>query len=134
MNFDELDKKFDSIKFKDPYCYEHLGRIKRLIYKCSLNGHLFFNFMLKRHPEINAYDWFNSPGRNFMRKTLLAVNPNDRTAVVRQIDRKRCFSLIRRYNKVLRKYKKEHKKIEQAYRDCFDQMTSVEFWKKYLNI
>ena len=134
ISLDELGPEFDAIKYKNPYEFIQLRGLKKLIYKCSLNGHLFFNFMLKKKPELIAYDWFNSPGRNYLKKTLLAVNPHDQTGIVRKIDRKRCFALIKRYKKVVRKYKKTYNKVAQAYRDCFGQMTSVDFWKKYLNI
>jgi hypothetical protein len=90
--------------------------------------------MLKNKPEAIAYDWFNSPGHNYMRKTLVAINPNDETCVVRRMSKKRCFALIKRYRKLLKKYKKNYSKVAKAYRDSFDTMISVDFWKKYLNI
>ena len=44
------------------------------------------------------------------------------------------FALIKRYRKVLAKYKKTHVEVEQAYRNAFDEMKTTKFWKEYLHI
>ena len=90
--------------------------------------------MLRRTPYIIAYDWFFVPGKNYMRKTLVAVNENGGTGDSITFNRKRCFALIKRYRRVLSRYKKTHVEVEKAYRDSFAEMTTTEFWKKYLHI
>ena len=69
-----------------------------------------------------------------MKKTLVAVNNNNMTGAIRTINRKKCFALIKRYRKVLSKYKKTHVQVEQAYRAAFKEMTSDKFWNEYLHI
>ncbi|MBE6879427.1 MAG: glycosyltransferase family 2 protein [Ruminococcaceae bacterium] len=118
----------------DPYSYKKLNRLQKLIYKATVNGHLLPGFMLRRWPVVIAFDWFFVPGKNYMRKRLIAVNPNDNTACMREMNRKRCFSLISRYRKVMKKYKKTHVAVEQAYRKEFANMTTEKFWKEYLGI
>lgn len=118
----------------DPYSYESLNIFKKLWYMGTINGHLLPGFLLKRTPSIIAYDWFFVPGKNYMRKTLVAVNEKAGTGAIRHINRKRCFALIKRYRRVISRYKKTHVKVEQAYRASFDEMRSVEFWKNYLHI
>lgn len=123
-----------NLKNGDPYSYKRLNILCKGIYVLTLNGHLLPGFMLRNWPEIIAFDWFFVPGKNFLRKRLIALNPNDETACVRVINRKRCMSLIRRYRKTMSNYKKNHVKVEQAYRNEFEKMTSEKFWKEYLGI
>ena len=118
----------------DPYKYESLNLFRKVMYVLTINGHLLPNFMLRKTPYIIAYDWFFVPGKNYMKKTLVAVNKNGGTGVRRTINRKRCFALIKRYRKVLAKYKKTHVEVEQAYRNAFDEMKTTKFWKEYLHI
>lgn len=118
----------------DPYKYEKLSTLKKVWYVLTINGHLLPNFLLRRTPYLIAYDWFFVPGKNYMKKTLVAVNENNKTGAIRTINRKRCFALIRRYRKVMSLYKRNHVKVEQAYRDSFEKMKSLKFWKEYLGI
>jgi hypothetical protein len=119
---------------EDPYSYVHLGFLKKVLYLITINGHLLPNFMLKKRPSVIAFDWFFVPGKNYRRKTLIAVNGRDKTGCVRTINRKRCFSLISRYNKTMSNYKKNHEKVNEQYRKHFAKMTTVDFWKEYLDI
>ncbi len=123
-----------NIKNKDPYSYKRLGKISKLWYIVTINGHLLPGFLLRRWPEVISFDFFNVPGKNFMRKRLIAVNNKDNTAVMRTINRRKCFALIKRYRKTMKNYKKNHEAVEKAYRDEFKRMTSTEFWKGYLDI
>lgn len=105
-----------------------------MIYVVTLNGHLLPGFLLKNWPEVIAFDWFFVPGKNYLRKKLIALNPNDQTACVRIINRKRCFALIRHYRKTFKNYKKNCDVVAQAYRNNFEVMTSEVFWKGYLGL
>lgn len=130
---DELPSEYN-LKMADPYSYKRLNKFRKLMYIITINGHLLPGFMLKNWPEVIAFDWFFVPGKNYKRKHLIALNPNDNTACMRTIDRKRCFKLIKRYRKTMKNYKKNHEKISQAYRNEYANITSMEFWKEYLGI
>ena len=123
-----------NIQNGDPYSYKRLNILQKGIYVLTINGHLLPGFMLKRWPEVIAFDWFFVPGKNFRRKRLIAVNPNDNTACMREMNRKRCFALMKRYRKTMSNYKKNHAAVEQAYKNQFANITSKEFWKEYLGI
>ncbi len=123
-----------NIKKGDPYSYKRLNLFKKLVYAATINGHLLPGFMLRNWPEIIAYDWFFVPGKNFRRKRLIAVNPNDNTACMRVMNRRKCFAAISRYRKVMKNYKKHHKAVEDAYRKAFPELVSEKFWKEYLGI
>ena len=111
-----------------------MNKVQKVLYVVTINGHLLPNFLLKRRPEIISYDWFFVPGKNYFRKTLIAVNANDRTACIRKIDRKRCFSLIKRYFTIMKNYKANYETVKREYRDEFSNMTSKNFWKGYLKV
>lgn len=118
----------------NPYEYKKLNIIQKVLYVVTINGHLLPNMLLKRVPEVISFDWHFVPGKNYMRKQLVAVNANDSTACMRTIDRRKCFKLIKRYISVMRLYNKNNKKISKDYADNFKKMASFEFWKGYLNI
>lgn len=129
----ELPSEYN-VSNSDCYSYKRLNLLKKAIYVLTINGHLLPGFMLRRWPEVIAFDWFFVPGKNFRRKRLIALNPNDNTACIREINRKRCFKLIKRYNKSIKNYKKNHLKVEEAFRNEFKNFTSEEFWREYLGI
>lgn len=118
----------------DPYDYKSLGILKKIMYVITINGHLLPNFLLRNFPSVIACDWFFVPGKNFRRKRLIAVNKLDGTGHVRQINRKQCFKLIRRYFKVIGRYKHTHEKVEKDYRGHFNEMITEKFWKEYLGV
>lgn len=118
----------------DPYDYVKMSLFAKGIYVLTINGHLLPNFLLKNYPAVISFDWFFCPGKNFLRKKLIAVNPHDSTACLRNISRKQCFPLIRRYLKVMGSYKKNHEAVEAAYSTQFQKMTSDAFWKEYLGL
>ncbi len=123
---------FPEARHIDIYQHIKLNIVKKIIYVITLNGHLLPNFFLKRKPQLIAFDWFFVPGKNFLRKTLVAVNAADRTVCVRTINRKECFTLIKRYRKVTKLYRSKHQEVEQEYRLHAKNMGSNEFWKGYL--
>ena len=129
----ELPSEYN-LKNADPYSYKRLNILQKAWYVLTINGHLLPNFLLRRWPEIIAFDWFFVPGKNYMRRNLIAVNPNDNTACMRVINRKRCFALLKRFRKTMSNYKKNHVAVEQAYKNEFANITSKEFWKEYLGI
>lgn len=129
----DLGYEYDRAKM-DIYGYKSLNVFRKLWYVATINGHLLPNFLLKRSPQFIAYDWFFVPAKNYMRKTLVAVNERDESGFVRNIDRKRCFALIRRYRRVLKQYKHTHVKVEAEYRKKAVEMTSADFWEKYLHL
>lgn len=118
----------------DPYKYESMNKLRKVWYVLTINGHLLPNLFLKKTPQIIAYDWFFVPAKNYMKKTLVAVNDKAGIGVIRTINRKKCFALIKRYRKVIKLYKNTHVQVENAYKSKFAEMTSQSFWEKYLHI
>ena len=69
-----------------------------------------------------------------MHETYIAVNPEDRTAAVRKIDKAKFRELELRYLRDMQYYKKYGDRIRSAYRENRDYLVSEDFWNKYLGI
>lgn len=109
--------------------------LRKWLYRITYNGHRFcFESLLKDKPGIVAYDWFYSPEHNFWHKKLLAVNPHLKTGCMRVLNKDKYWKLNKRCKKLLSEYKNKSAVVEERYRANKDKMTSVEFWKTYLNI
>ena len=111
------------------------GKIKRLLYGITYNGQrfvpdMFLNDTLIAIPFNHVY----TPAKAFWRKRLLATNPDNRTAIIRKMDKTRFRKILIEYKQVMKYYKKNKDKVEKEYRDSKDKLTSVEFWKDYLEI
>ena len=128
--------EFDTeVRLERVYNNPPLKKIENFFYYGTLNFHFFVpSFLLKKKVGVIGFDWSYQPGMQFRRKSLLAVNPFDRTANIRIQDRKRCRKLLRRFFWDLFKYRLCHKKIEKQYAAKREWLTSEEFWKEYLEI
>lgn len=127
-------KEWPHLLRDDPYVYWGLPRWKKFLFIITINCHLCPDFILRKWPEAINYDWHYSPGKYFRRKYIVAINVNERTGYMRTMNRKRCFALIKRYNKVMKNYKKNYDKVAAQYREKFSEMTTEEFWRRYLGI
>lgn len=128
--FKDIDVDLGTVYENPPRRFAHTW-----IYRLTYNGHRFcLNHWLNNAPGIVAYDWFYAPEHNYLHKKLLAVNPHLKMASIRLHNKARYKVLMRDYKKIFAAYKKEHVKIEKAYWDARKKLTSIEFWKKYLEI
>ncbi|MGN0298936.1 MAG: glycosyltransferase family 2 protein [Lachnospiraceae bacterium] len=128
--------EYPGIKVNVDEVYEKTERnwIEKFLFKLTYNGHFVPNICLKKAPSVIAYDWFYSPKKYYMRKNLLAVNPNTKTAHMRTINRRRFMKLNWRYYKLMRKWEKNHNYIEQEYQKNRDYLISYDFWKRYCKL
>ena len=128
--------EFDTeVRLERVYDNPPLNKIQKLFYRLTINFQIFIpKFFLKKETAVIGFDWSYQSGAQYRRKTLLAVNPFDRTANLRVQDRKRCRKLLRRFLMDIIKYKLLHKKIEKQYASKREWLTSEEFWKGYLEI
>lgn len=106
--------------------------MKRYIKTC--NGQTIANPPLKDTTAVIAYDWFDDPAKQYMAKEILAVNPFDHTAYLRQRDKKRFKALVARHNRILKYYYSHKNEIERRYAESAKILKTEAFWKKYLNI
>ncbi|MCI8622412.1 MAG: glycosyltransferase [Provencibacterium sp.] len=111
---------------------EELSAWQRFIYKKTFNGHLLPKFMWKNRTAVIAYDWFDAPEKQYLARTVLAVNPHDHTGVMRWPRRKDFLKLVLRYHKLMKRYQRENSKLIKRYQASRKEMISVDFWKRYL--
>ena len=101
----------------------------------SFNGH---TGVLKGRPRglavIPAAGWMYPAGKIHGRKYLLAIDKFNRRGALRTIDRDRFNKVMARYKADLKRYKEQEKELRQRYSAAREWLTSVEFWKDYLNI
>lgn len=128
--------KYPGILVEENKLFEKTERnvLEKLFFRTTFNGHLLPNCFLRREPSVIAYGWFYSPKKYSRRRRLLAVNPYNNTAHMREIDRKAFWKLIFHYIRTMNNYKKNHEKVEKEYRNHRAYLTSYEFWEKYLGL
>lgn len=109
--------------------------LQRLIYGLTYNGQRFMpESMLKEDFVAIPFNGAYTPAKMFRHKNLLSINPDNRTAVMRTMDKDKFKSLLKRSKQVMKNYRKNNTRVMQEYRNARDELTSVEFWKKYLEI
>ena len=130
------DVPVKNVDFKeDPYYDESRRLISTFLYRATFNGHLFWpEKLLSKKPVLIPFDYGYTPGKMAMHETYIAVNPEDRTAAVRKIDKAKFRELELRYLRDMQYYKKYGDRIRSAYRENRDYLVSEDFWNKYLGI
>lgn len=109
--------------------------IDKCIYHATWNGQIWWPKSWLRKEVIPVpYDWGVVTQKQTLRKTLLAVNPHNKTGHIREQDRERFKDLYKRYKKAKREFMRNDKKIQEEYRNRQRYLVSEEFWKEYLEI
>jgi GT2 family glycosyltransferase len=112
--------------------YEPLDVHDMNLFLACDNGHKLPESALFDSVGTIPYDHMENPGRQFLRKYLLAVNPHDKTAVLRKIDVKRYGALTERYLRLKKRMESEH--TEERYARHAATFRSRAFWEKYLGL
>lgn len=110
-----------------------LKGFKKFLYKATKNGHIMPKSFLRKETAVIPNDWFYSAGKQYMSEQVLAVSVNG-TANLRIRSRKRFLQLVNRRKKLMKRYKRENKKITQMYSEAAKTFRSEVFWKEYLGI
>ena len=130
--------KIDGIDIQDVFsCFTDLPRkfLDKWLYRLTYNGQRFCpSFLYKKDFAYVSFDCSYQPQKMAMHNKLVAINPFDKTGIVRELDKKRYRELLKRFNKVAFYYKKHRREIESAYREERSYLTSEKFWKEYLKI
>ena len=80
------------------------------------------------------YDWGVVTQKQTLRKTLLAVNPHNKTGHIREQDRDKFKELYKRFKKAKKEYINNGDKVQKEYKAKQKYLVSEEFWKEYLEI
>ena len=105
------------------------------LFRLTYNGQFFCpGFLEKKEIETIAFDHTYQPGRMAMRSRVLAVNPFNKTGIVREKDKERFRKLWMKFHSYWTYYKKHRNEIIQRYRNDMQHITSEDFWREYLKI
>lgn len=128
--FEEYGVDIDSVYEED------IRRFKdTLIYRITCNGQMLWpKKWLRKGPAVVAHDWFYNPQRQALVDSVIAVNPYAYTAEIRTLDKKRFKKALVYYRATVKKYKKMHKQVDEAYYKRRKYLTSYDFWKQYLEL
>lgn len=130
QNFPNINVNYDSIyRFYEGKCFTP-SQLKK--YFRTHNWQLLPKFMMNHEPAVVAYDWFDIPEKQCKHDVVLAVNPHNKTGVLRYRSRSEYLRLMKRYRRLRHDYNKNFKRVTDEYKKAKDQITSVEFWDNYL--
>jgi GT2 family glycosyltransferase len=122
-----------NIDTRDAWQYSHLGANDLELFIETDNGHTLPDYCLKDEATpIIAHLFFESPGRQFLQRQLLAVDVNNRLAILHKMDKARYRELKARYDALLAKWDSEYRDVAKRYRRVAPLWRSEEFWNNYL--
>ena len=123
--------------FLGAWCHDienvYEGKLKKMVRFLTINGHLLPDCFFQERGYAE-YGYTSNSKMYFCKKMLLCCDPNFDTGVILKVDRKRCFSLIWRYIRINISLLFRYQRLQKEYKDSFKEMTSIEFWKKYLKL
>ena len=118
-------------------CYEDQPRkfIDKWIYRITFNGQRFWpSCFCKSEYAYIGFDHSYQPQKMCLHKNLVAINPFNKTGIVRELDKKTYRKLQRRFRNAVHVYKNNREQLIKTYRETRQYLTSETFWRKYLNI
>ena len=78
--------------------------------------------------------WACPYGKLYGVDNVIAINIQQKVGVIRHRDARRARVLWRRFQEDLRRYGKEKSALNRSYADVRAEVTSVDFWRDYLDI
>lgn len=111
------------------------SKVMKVVRSLPYDRHMLPDALLSKDPTTIYYGgWGAHHHDQVARSVMVACDREGKNAHVRIMDRERWKALMDRWNEA-KAFQKEHgEEIEQAYKDAFEDMTSVDFWKSYLGV
>jgi GT2 family glycosyltransferase len=137
-NLDKIDA--DGIRGDFPLGFTPHGKIYNVyhtqLFERSLNGQLFGQLEPFNGDTaiVEAVGWSYQPGRLYGVKHVIAINIQAKKGVIRHRDNKRAQQIWHRFKNDIETYERQKSQIEASYHSIRQRITSIEFWKDYLNI
>ena len=101
----------------------------------TFNGQRFVNESNARKGKVSVIDaagWVYPSAEIRDADTLIVVDMANKKGAIRHYDRKRFKQVWSRYKKAAKEFKANKERLYAEYAACRDELTSVDFWKKYL--
>lgn len=83
---------------------------------------------------VEGVGWSLPKGKLYGVDTVLAINIQQKTGVIRNRDNERCKAIWKRFEDDCARYRKDGASIKRHYAAVRLKVTSVDFWRDYLNI
>ena len=123
------------VKYGDPEKKLKNHKFRNKLYKLTINGQRYWPFGNRRGSEaIPPINKRYLPSRMEFKNKFVVVEKANRTGYILEKDQKKFNELMGRFKKAERYYSKHKEEIEKSYADARAELTSEEFWKKYLEI
>ena len=135
---DELEREEPAIATasfnpNDPYDTGERNLATKMLDFVTYNGQRGPSQLARGGLGVMPYNgWFYPPNDIRGKDMLLAVSRDGNTGVLRRKDRARFDSLYRRYKELRKEFDKRHDEIYAEWAAAREELTSVEFWKWYL--
>ena len=109
---------------------------RRLFMAVTLNGHLLPSFLMRNTHETVAVEPLHGHrfGAIFRRPAVLYYEPTSGRGILCRIDRPRFFSLATQLFRTSLRLLISHRRIRHAWQKSERDLTSVEFWRTYLDL
>ena len=106
------------------------------LFERSLNGQLYGKLRPfgSSTAVIEGLGWACTYGKLYGVDNVIAINIQQKVGVIRHRDARRARVLWRRFQEDLRRYGKEKSALNRSYADVRAEVTSVDFWRDYLDI
>jgi len=124
------------ININNVYDYVDIDAASKQIFLETDNGHTLSKEILREsiNPPSIAHIFMESPGKQFLQKRIIAVNPFSKTAIIREMDKEKYDCLQARKTKLFAQYTANKDSLYSEYRDYFKIYKSEAFWRKYLGM
>lgn len=102
----------------------------------TFNGQRYVKEQGKRDNRaavIDAAGWVYPAGKIRGAEVLVAIDMPNRCGAVRRLDIMRFNEVWSRFRKAMKFYKKNEQKLKEEYSRARSELTSIEFWKEYLD-
>jgi hypothetical protein len=109
--------------------------LQRVTDLLTWNGHRLPDSSLIDEPAFLPYDdavYF--PHKSRLHKTLVFIDRYNDQACVRTMDKPRFKRILKRYKQLRGQCKRDWAQLQSRYQSAHPKMTSVPFWKQYLDI
>lgn len=109
------------------------SRLVKWIRFVTWNGHLIPSCFF-RSSGFAEYGYGSNSKMYFLKKKIIACDPNFEMATILSIQRKKALQLFLRWLKVSLRLNADYNRLEKEYKSTFHDMISESFWTKYLKI
>ena len=106
------------------------------LFERSLNGQLYGRLkpFASETAIIEAVGWSYLPGKLYGVDHIIAINIQSKSGIIRHRDNARARKIWAHFKDLIKRYKKDKSSLEASYAAARPWLTSVKYWKEYLDL